>query len=162
MMGYFKLAYYILVRRIKYVGILNFVDYDKAAAIKFLEEEFGWTPYKEKHFESIFTRWFQSFYLINKFNIDKRKAHFSSLIASGFMDREYALSELQKEYLDKDSLKQDADFIKEKFQLNDNEYGSIVSSSRQGIDSFKSYQPILRRFNRVKGIIKLIATERNK
>ena len=138
MMGYFKLAYYILVKRIKYVGILNFVDYDKAAAIKFLEEEFGWTPYKEKHFESIFTRWFQSFYLINKFNIDKRKAHFSSLIASGFMDREYALSELQKEYLDKDSLKQDADFIKEKFQLNDNEYGSIVSSSRQGIDNLKA------------------------
>ena len=162
MMGYIKLAYYILVKKIKYVGVLNFVDYDKEAAIKFLENEFNWTPYKEKHFESIFTRWFQSFYLIHKFNIDKRKAHFSSLIISGYMERESALFELKNDYLDQDSLTQDAEFIKEKFQLNHNEYISLVSSDRQSINNFKSYQPLLKRFKRFRGLLKSIATERHK
>ena len=162
MMGYPKLAYYILVKKIKYVGILNFVDFDKEAAIKFLENEFGWTPYKEKHFESIFTRWFQSIYLIKKFNIDKRKAHFSSLIVSGFMKRDSALAELKKDYLDKESLNQDEDFIKEKFQLSHNEYGDIIGSDRQSINSFKSYQPLLKKFKGFKEFFKSLATERNK
>lgn len=162
MMGYIKLAYYILIKRIKYVGILNFVDYDKEAAINFLKREFDWTPYKEKHFESIFTRWFQSFYLINKFDIDKRKAHFSSLIVSGYMKRNTAIEELKKDYLDEGSLAQDEEFIKEKFQLGHNEYGDIISSSRQNIDNFKSYQPLLKRFKTLKQLFKSIATERNK
>lgn len=162
MMGYIKLAYYILIKRIKYVGILNFVDYDKEAAIRFLEKEYNWTPYKEKHFESIFTRWFQSFYLINKFNIDKRKAHLSSLIISGYIDRDHALRELREEYLDYESLKKDEEFIKEKFELNSNEYGSIVNSSRKTIDEFKSFQPILKKLAPLKYLMKMIATERNK
>lgn len=162
MMGYIKLAYYIFIKKIKYVGVLNLVNYDKEAAIKFLEKEFDWTPYKEKHFESIFTRWFQSFYLIQKFNIDKRKAHFSSLIISGYMERKSALLELKNEYLDQDSLIADAEFIKEKFQLNDSEYLEIINSNRQSVSNFKSFQPILSRFKNFKGVIKSIATERNK
>lgn len=162
MMGYLKLAYYILIKKIKYVGILNFVDFDKEAAIKFLENEFDWTPYKEKHFESIFTRWFQSFYLLKKFNIDKRKAHFSSLIVSGFMKRDSALIELERDYLDEETMHQDEEFIKEKFQLSHNEYGSIIGSDRQSVDNFSSYQPILKKFKGFREFFKSIATARNK
>ena len=57
-----------------------------------LAELYGWRDYGEKHEESIFTWWFQSYYLFEKFGIDKRKAHYSSLINSGQMTRSKALA----------------------------------------------------------------------
>ena len=78
------------------------------------------------------------------------------------MKRESALLELEKDYLDQESLNNDTEFIKEKFQINHNEYGSLISSSRKSIDNFSSYQPLLRRFKKFKELIKSIATERNK
>ena len=99
---------------------------------------------------------------IKKFNIDKRKAHFSSLIVSGFMKRDSALIELKKDYLDEETMHQDEEFIKEKFQLSHNEYGSIIGSDRQSVDNFSSYQPVLKKFKGFREFFKSIATTRNK
>lgn len=56
-----------------------------------LTQKYGYKPYHEKHCENIFTWWFQNYYLFEKFGIDKRKAHFSSLINSGQMTRKEAV-----------------------------------------------------------------------
>lgn len=69
--------------------------YSSKIAKKELAEKFGWKDYGEKHEESVFTKWFQNFYLFEKLGIDKRKAHFSSLINSGQMTRAEALERLQ-------------------------------------------------------------------
>lgn len=76
--------------------ILDYFNYNRQEAIELLEKEYGYKPYGEKHCESVFTSWFQNFYLFNKFGIDKRKAHMSSLINSGEMTREDAMLELEK------------------------------------------------------------------
>jgi PP-loop superfamily ATP-utilizing enzyme len=76
--------------------LLDYVGYNRADAIKILEKTYGWKDYGEKHGENIFTKWFQNFYLLEKFGIDKRKAHLSSLIVSGQMTRTQALKELRK------------------------------------------------------------------
>ena len=68
--------YYFLIKKIKFIPILNFIDFDKSKAISILEKEVGYKPYRYKHYESIITRFFQGFILPEKFNIDKRKAHF--------------------------------------------------------------------------------------
>jgi len=78
----------------KTVYLLDYVDYNKEEAKKILKEKYGWEEYGAKHEESIFTSWFQSFYLFQKFGIDKRKAHLSSLICSGQLTRSQALEEL--------------------------------------------------------------------
>lgn len=70
--------------------------YIREEAIKILQETYGWKPYGEKHGENYFTRWFQNFYLYEKFSIDKRKAHLSSLILSNQITRAEAMNELQK------------------------------------------------------------------
>lgn len=75
--------------------LLDYEDYNRAESIKLLEEKYGWKDYGEKHGESVFTRWFQSFYLFEKFGIDKRKAHYSSLINAGQMTRDEALFALE-------------------------------------------------------------------
>ena len=75
------MTYYNQVRGIKSVPVLDLVEYDKAAAKKLLMERYGWRDYGGKHYESVFTRFYQGYILPTKFNIDKRRAHLSTLIA---------------------------------------------------------------------------------
>lgn len=92
----FNWNYYRWVKGTKIEYLLDYVSYNRRDAIKILEEKFGYKPYGEKHCESVFTWWFQSYYLFEKFGIDKRKAHLSSEIVSGQITRAEALNELQK------------------------------------------------------------------
>lgn len=89
-----KWNWYKWVKRIKVVYLLDYLDYNREEAIKTLSEKYGYKDYGDKHQESQFTTWFQNFYLYEKFGFDKRKAHYSSLIASGQMTREQALERL--------------------------------------------------------------------
>ena len=91
-----KFNYYKWIKRIKTFYILDTINYNREDSIKLLEEKYGYKNYGEKHCESVFTQWFQNFYLYEKFAIDKRKAHLSSLINSGQMTRSEALEELAK------------------------------------------------------------------
>lgn len=92
MCGMFKYRiYYPICKGMKVVKFLNLIPYLKEDVITTLEQEFGWERYKNKHYESRFTRFYEGYWLIKKFGYDKRKAHFSSLILTGQLDREEAL-----------------------------------------------------------------------
>ena len=91
-----KWNYYRWIKGIKIVYLLDILGYNRIRAIKTLEEKYGYKDYGEKHCESTFTWWFQNYYLFEKFAIDKRKAHLSSLINSGQITRSQALVELTK------------------------------------------------------------------
>src|SRR5690606_34064421 len=82
------LRYYIMRKKINRIDLLNYVYYSKKEAMKILEKEYQWKYYGGKHFESRFTKFFQSYYLPVKFGYDKRRAHLSSLIVSGEMTRD--------------------------------------------------------------------------
>ena len=86
-----KFNWYRWWKGIKTVYLLDFLDYNREESIKLLQTEYGYTPYGLKHEENTFTSWFQNFYLFEKFGIDKRKAHYSSMINSGQMTKEEAL-----------------------------------------------------------------------
>ena len=93
-MGMIKFNYYKWIKKIRVINILDFYNYNRVGAIQEMHKRFGYKDYGEKHEESIFTKWFQNFYLFEKFAIDKRKAHYSSLINSGQMTRQEALDRL--------------------------------------------------------------------
>jgi len=76
----FRWGYYTLIKKIKFVPFLNYINYDKKNASTLLSEKFGWELYPQKHYESFFTKFFQAHILPEKFNIDKRRAHYSCLI----------------------------------------------------------------------------------
>ena len=94
--GLWKYNYWKWVKGIKTVYILDYLGYHRADSIKMLEDKYGWLNYGDKHEESTFTKWFQNFYLFEKFGIDKRKAHLSAMINSGQITRKEALNELLK------------------------------------------------------------------
>lgn len=92
--GIWKYNYCKWIKRVKIFYLLDYLDYNRQESIKILQEKYGWVDYGNKHEESVFTKWFQSFYLFQKFGIDKRKAHYASLINSGQLTRKEAMESL--------------------------------------------------------------------
>ena len=141
-----NLAYKIIVKKIKYIPILNYVDYNKEKAIKLLEKEFGWRRYGAKHSESIFTRFFQGYILPNKYNYDKRKVHLSNLIMSKQISRREVLNELNKDpYPDQKLLKEDNDFFLKKFNFTQSEFEIIMNAKPRDPSEFKSNAGIFKK-----------------
>lgn len=89
--GLLKFNHYKWIKRIKTFYLLDYLGYNLEESKELLKEKYGWQDYHEKHCESLFTWWFQNYYLFEKFGIDKRKAHYSSLINSGQMTRKEAM-----------------------------------------------------------------------
>lgn len=87
--------WYKWVKKIRTVNMLDYVTYNRQHAIKVLERNYGFKDYHEKHCENTWTWWFQNYYLFEKFGIDKRKAHLSSLILSEQMTRDEAQAILE-------------------------------------------------------------------
>ena len=110
----------------KIVSPLNYLDYDREEAKKIFRKEFGWKDYGRKHHESIWTKFYQSYILPEKFGVDKRRAHFSTLICSGQMTREQALKELKKPVYDKAELQRDKEYVLKKFGLSEQEFEKLM------------------------------------
>jgi hypothetical protein len=96
---------------------LNFMPYNKNEALKILKEKINYKEYERKHGESIFTKFFQNYYLPKKFNVDKRRSHFSSQILSECLTREKALRELQKPLYDEIEVNKDKVYIAKKLEI---------------------------------------------
>lgn len=85
-----------ILYRIKELKPLDYIDYNKVRAIEELEKFCDFSYYGGKHYESILTIFMQKYYLPQKFGVDKRRSHLSSLIVSGQISREEALNEIDK------------------------------------------------------------------
>lgn len=144
-----------LKRRIKKAGIkiielLNLLPYEKQEAMTVIQGELGWRDYGGKHYESVWTRFYQGYILPSKFGIDKRKAHVATLINSGQMSREEALLELEKPIYPEDLFKVDRAFVLKKLGLSEEAFDRIMSLPiKSHYDyaiegSFFEYYPSLR------------------
>lgn len=122
--------YYSQILGIQTISLLNYVDYNKENVKKVIANELGWKDYGGKHYESVFTRFYQGYILPKKFNIDKRKAHLSALICSGQLKREDALVELTSETYDSGLQEEDKLFVIKKFDLSEKEFEIIMSAPR--------------------------------
>ena len=115
------------LRGLRSIDLLNLVDYNRADAIELLSREYGYRPYGAKHYESLFTRFYQAHVLPTKFGVDKREMHLSSLIRSGQMSREAALAELDKPLYDDDTLREHATYVRKKLGFADEEWERIMA-----------------------------------
>jgi N-acetyl sugar amidotransferase len=126
MLGFLGLVYLRKIRGIQTVPFLNYIDYNREKAKRFLIEELGWEDYGGKHHESLFTKFYQAYILPRKFNIDKRKAHLSTMICSGQISREEALRILDEPLYDETELKRDMDYILKKFGWTKEEFERLM------------------------------------
>ena len=115
--SFFKQLYYQYISGIQFVPILNYVPYSKEEAKKLIMTELGWRDYGGKHYESIFTRFYQAYILPQKFGVDKRKSHFSTLICAGELKRDEALELIKEPTYNLEKLAADKEFAIKKFGL---------------------------------------------
>jgi len=128
MSSFTRSFWYPLVRGIKTHRLLNLMPYHYESAKAEIAAEVGWRDYGGKHYESVFTRWFQGYYLPTRFGFDKRLAHYSSLILSGEMSRDAALTALEISNYPEDLRAQDHEFIAKKLGVSVSELDEIVSA----------------------------------
>jgi N-acetyl sugar amidotransferase len=132
------LFYYVFLRRIRMVSILNFIDYNKKQAMSVLQKELGWVYYGGKHYESIYTRFYQAYLLPRKFNIDKRKAHYSNLILSGQMSRLEALEAMKEPVYPNDLLEEDREYAIKKLNLDEKSFEDIMALQKKTFLDYKN------------------------
>lgn len=93
--GVLDTVWYEKIRGIKWVPFLDYFDYNKQRVLEVLKSNYYYKPYPFKHYESIFTRFYQGFILPEKFGVDKRRLHLSTLVISDQITREDALQALK-------------------------------------------------------------------
>lgn len=140
------------VHRMRVLAPLNYMRYDKDAAISELEK-IGWRSYGRKHGESRFTKFFQNYYLPHKFGYDKRKAHYSSLILSGHMTRDAALKALQAPLYSPEELEADMIYFCKKLGLSQNEFISLLEAQSRDHSDYPNWGRLMRVGSRIKRLM---------
>ncbi len=151
--------YYVFVRRMRQIPFLNYVHYDKEEAKRILEKELGWRDYGGKHYESVWTRFFQGYYLPVKFGYDKRRPHYSTMICSNLMTRERALAEMEKPVYDGLLLKQDMQFVLKKFGLSREEFAALLAEPPKPHTVYPSHNFLFHEMRFFKNAFRRIATQ---
>jgi len=122
----------------KVVYPLNLVSYIKKNAEKELNDKFGWQPFKHKHHESRFTRFYEDYWLPRRFGFDKRRAHFSSLIMTKQMTRDEALKRISHPEMNENFLKQEFEYIAHKLDLTKNELQELFELPKNYYSNYKN------------------------
>ncbi|NLI20167.1 MAG: N-acetyl sugar amidotransferase [Clostridiales bacterium] len=147
---------------IEQVNLLNYVPYAKKDAIATLSAEFGWEYYGGKHFESRFTKWFQSAYLPRKFGYDKRRYHLSCLINNGEMTRDEALSEIARPPYDPEQMREDEAYILKKLDITPEQWARVMSEPPTPNEAYFSQEKVIRLAERLLGARRTAAVKNRK
>ena len=139
-------AYYKFVRGIRIIYILNYVPYNKEEAKKTLQKELGWVDYGGKHHESRITAFVQSYWMPVKFNIDYRKATYSSMICEGLMTREEALELLKHPPYDEEKIENDKKYVAKKFAISLEELEEYINRPPKFYRDYPNNDKWLNRF----------------
>lgn len=135
--------YYRFAKGVRVVKPLNYVPYIKDDAVQELVDRFGWQKYAHKHYESRFTRFFEGYWLPNKFGYDKRRNHFSSLILTNQMTREEALESIAKPAYDEKLMFEDFEFVAKKLDLTVAELQKIMAGENKTYKDYKNNLPLI-------------------
>ena len=143
------------IKGISLVRPLDYIPYNKKMAMELLESKFGWQPYPQKHFESRFTRFYESYWLPERFGYDTRKVQYSSLILTGQMTREEALEKLQLPAYDPENIHHEFEYIANKLDISVEELQNYFNLPKKTYRDYKSQSGIYEMGARVMRILGL-------
>ena len=130
------------IKGIKLVKPLDYIPYHKDEAMQLLVDKFGYQKYPQKHFESRFTRFYESYWLPKRFGYDTRKVQYSSLILTNQMTRDEALSKLGSLPYDESTIKNDFEYIANKLSISIDELQHYMDMPKKTYRDYKSQDRI--------------------
>jgi len=155
----FKHKFYLrYIKSVQVVKPLNYMRYIKEDALKLLADVYGWKPYPQKHFESRFTKFYESYWLPERFGFDTRRVQFSSLILTSQMKREDAMEKLKKPAYNPETIEDEFNYIATKLGITKEELRGYFNSEKKFYQDYKNQE-----FMFVTGakVLKLLGIERS-
>lgn len=140
------------LRGMNEVRPLNFMPYTINKAIPELEKV-GWRNYGRKHGESFFTKFFQNYYLPERYGYDKRIAHLSSRILSGEITRTYALEVLKEPLYDSQELNIDKKYFCKKMGITLIDLENLINAPHRYYNEFPNWDFRLKTFKFLTSIL---------
>lgn len=144
------------IKGIKLHRLLDFMPYDKEKATSFLVDNYGYQRYPQKHFESRFTRFYESYWLPEKFGYDTRKVQFSSLILTNQMTRDEALEELSRPAYDPEYVHHELEYVASKLEWTNEQLIACLKGSNKSFRDYSNQEAI---YNVGSKILKLLGKE---
>lgn len=154
----FHKVYLRYLKGVRVVKPLNYLPYTKETAIEALTAEYGWKAYPQKHFESRFTRFFESYWLPTRFGYETRRVQYSSLILTGQMTREVALKRLQSPAYDPATIDEDFEYIATKLGISVQELRHYHEMPKKSYKDYKNQEWL---FDLGATVLKAIGVERS-
>ncbi len=140
--------YYRFVKSIKVIQPLNMIKYIKSEAIDLLQRKFDWKEYSHKHYESRFTKFYEGYWLLNKFGYDKRKAHYSSLILTDQMTREDALKKISVAPYTEE-IEDDFEYVANKLEISVMELKNLMNGENKSFRDYNSNYLLINFFTKL-------------
>jgi N-acetyl sugar amidotransferase len=129
--------FYRIFYRLKLASPLNFIEYNKIKALNELKEKLGFIDYGGKHNESKFTKFFQTYFLPERFGFIKKRAHLSGMIVTGQISRNEAISEIEKPlYNSQVEVNNDIDYFIKKIGISRIEFNEIMTAEPDRHENF--------------------------
>lgn len=126
---------------------LDLIDYNRDGAMDELNRYCGFEYYGSKHLENDLTKFIQQYWFYNKFKVDKRTSHLSSMIVSGQMTRSEALEQYKLPLYEESEMEVTIDNILNKLDMSRSEFDTIMAEkARQHYDYPVSKYSKLRPF----------------
>ena len=152
-----SLIYFGFIKKIKSIYPFYYIDYNKNEAQDFLIKEYDWQYYGGHHYENHFTKFAISYWLYQKFGIDKRKITLSAQILSNEITRDYALQEITKVPFNENEIEQTLAFLLKKLELSRDEFDDALHSENKSFHDYPSYDFIFTKMMEVaKPILNLV------
>jgi len=130
------------LKKIKTYRPLNYINYNKQNAIELLSKNFGWQPYPQKHFESRFTKFYESYWLFERFGYDVRRVQFSSLILTNQMKRSDAIKMLKDKPYNEQNIKHDIEYVANKLKVSVDDMNKYFNLPKRNYKDYKSQKYI--------------------
>jgi N-acetyl sugar amidotransferase len=146
------------IKGVKVVKPLNYLPYNKAQAQSLLEKEYCWKPYAQKHFESRFTKFYEGYWLPERFGFDTRRVQFSSLILTGQMTRKEALEKLKTPAYNPDTIEDEFNYIATKLGITPKQLREYFTMQKKFYWDYKNTETI---FNLGARFLKFIGVEKS-
>ena len=138
---------------LRFIKPLDWLPYDRDGAEEQLQKV-GWRPYPRKHGESRFTVFYQEFILPTRFNVDKRRAHYSSLILAEQLDRQAAISLLREPMYDEIRLSIERDFFCRKLRISEAEFEELMTQPIRSHTELPSLTAKIKPLRKIMGSFK--------
>lgn len=139
-----------LIRKVKRIRPLYYMDYHKEEVKKLLIEKFGWQWYGGHHLENRISNFAHTYLYPRRFGIDQRANGFSAMVRSGQMSREEGLELLAvPPVCDAETVA----LVKKRLGFSDAEFEHVMTMP---ILTFRDYKTYKQTFERLRPLFYLL------